>query len=615
MRIVSTVSAFIDRHLPPASPMRSPLVLAVAAIALVTFYLLRKLFQQPQPQPQAQLELEPSSPTTAPQIEPVASLQPEKPPIVAQISVHTDKAMGTVEHDKKFGFSGRLRDVHKKLIKVNPWDQYIPLWHNNTIPPIKDRKGFQENFILPSCVFEYAQDNLLEFYLDDQLYQLTLINHCMEDTPFDVALAGVMNNPVWGDLYPEDVEGLQCFGNIVIHDSKNVTQWSPEKINVAEFTQDQQRNGKYIQLRPGTVLRDQNLTSKYHVYEVTTMKGPYVLLIIPHNRRTLDELNRGRISTSYGATNRPQTYFYGQYYAFHKTHRIASYRIGFDATGRLDVILTRKPDPIVATIGINMTSWAIDDDKKFEFGKRLTLTDGTPVPVKPTDRYISLWRGLQIKDATGNLADPVLPSSLLTGIKEGETIEFYLDDQLYELTIEQNEPPFEEVLQKAMEAQFEHFYFPEDVVGKIQLCGQVIHNYKAITNTILTQCTPEVLDATFYQQDQKDNGVYEVLGHGNEGRDYNFTAHDNLQSGFHLYQIENSKGRFFLTIIPHHLKSKKKASSIQRTPFPIEKNSFYHHGRYCLIHLPDNIETYTVGFNKNAFLTYTPVLKTHPKIK
>ena len=151
MRITTTLSSFINRALPPESPTRQCLTIAldaldkadefiqataqkayrsvntnhytraaffltIAGIGLVTFYLFRKKAQQP---PLPRLELEPSSPPSLPSLpakaplpaaplpsplpvvkEPIA---PAKPTIVADISIHTNQAQGTVEQDKKFG--------------------------------------------------------------------------------------------------------------------------------------------------------------------------------------------------------------------------------------------------------------------------------------------------------------------------------------------------------------------------------------------------------------------------------------------------------------------------------------------------------------------------------
>lgn len=561
-----------------------------------------------------------SSPTLPHDSVPAASSPPQLMAIVAEISIWGHRSWGCIYEDRKWNFKDRLKDSNKQPFPIRPTDQYILLWHAYQIPPVKDAKGDLEFFMLPSSLFDGRRSgDVVEFYLDEKFYQLTLTNHCMSDVPFEVSLAQVLSNPEAEDLFLVDMPGIPHLFGIPIQDSKAITPWSPPKINVKAILRDQWDQKYHTIVNATAIRKTPEMEKGYHVYEVYNLKGTYVFLVIPHHRVVRDlppkEIQAQIKMTAYELKKiKPKTtrtylegYHHGQYLTFFLTPDIERYSIEFNKAGCLEITIFNKRPDFKESVMIATNSWPIDRDEKFQFNKRLKWADGTSISVGPTDRYILFYNtNLQLLDAKGNISDKfVLPSSMFIGCKEGATLRFFLDDKLYELTLEQgHKNGFEEVLENALKNQFCDFHYKEDIGDDTEvLCNQVIHRYRPYN-----KLTPGEIDFDFYEQDQV-NQRYDLLTTSGDSsiHSYDFPYYDGAEKDIHIYEIQNSKGNFILAIIPHHQKAMERAKELTSPLSP--GSNWYKHGKYILLHKPISIEKYDVNFQANGYLSIIPVYK------
>jgi len=110
-------------------------------------------------------------------------------------------------------------------------------------------------------------------------------------------------------------------------------------------------------------------------------------------------------------------------------------------------------------------SWYIYNDKIQSFGTTLKDKDGKPIPIHPTDLYFIFETSTNIPQTTNNCI--TLPSPLFRDVKEGDIVEFYLNDHAFRLTCRQCQQGggvrFEDAIANASKNISCEAYAPSDV--------------------------------------------------------------------------------------------------------------------------------------------------------
>lgn len=292
----------------------------------------------------------------------------------------------------------------------------------------------------------------------------------------------------------------------------------------------------------------------------------------------------------------------------------------------LDTVGDTSKDPACkykATISVqSRSSAAIELDREYCFGKRLKDKNGNPITILPSDRYISLvaYHGeAPILNARRLSNGMHLPSTILQEVKEGDTLEFYLDENFYSLTCKQmptsrnDHLPFEEAVKTAMIDPRGSYLFNRDVKN-LPVFFQ--HRYNNMTPQ--NPHTPKDFDPKFYEEDQTKNGGYKGLVHIREA--LHLYKHIHLYYAkpeqIHCYKMEYY-GREWLVILVPHIPSKNQVEpgsaiayhggwirSKDWHPAKGHRLETYCHGSYEILPLYD-FKGCTLGFNKEGYLEFS----------
>lgn len=215
----------------------------------------------------------------------------------------------------------------------------------------------------------------------------------------------------------------------------------------------------------------------------------------------------------------------------------------------------------------------IRNDCCYDFASRLKDVHGKPVPIRADDFYVKLEqvsvekRRLEILDKSGlSTCYTYLPASLFTGVKEGEVVRFYLDEQLVELTCCQAAHPNP----RAAETTFENYLdfvrgycrynrtqalWSEDIEGAPQFMDQLIgeDNYKVDSKGNSIKADIGVFAS--FEQDQVENGPYQMLKATEYDTAFVFDIHTGHEIDLEEIELIESKGFNGLhqlwIVIPH----------------------------------------------------------------
>lgn len=190
--------------------------------------------------------------------------------------------------------------------------------------------------------------------------------------------------------------------------------------------------------------------------------------------------------------------------------------------------LSKEP-PIKAEIYIaSCSAFPIRLDRRFCFAQRIKNLDGSSVKIEETDYYIEIkgkFEGNGHQQLLDLIAEQVfsleiyLPSSLLTNVKEGETIRFLYGDRLVELCCQQKNNPilgkltFEEALQAIKEISLRghlEAQFDEDIPPELLFKNHIIGH--SLTKIDASGVNSKIENLDIYRNDEKMNGRYQELG-------------------------------------------------------------------------------------------------------
>jgi hypothetical protein len=230
------------------------------------------------------------------------------------------------------------------------------------------------------------------------------------------------------------------------------------------------------------------------------------------------------------------------------------------------------------------------------------------------------------------LCDIYLPSSLFEGCQEGETVRFFYDSQLIELTCQQAgypltgeaSPTFEDTIRYAKaQVAYERAQalWQDDLGDKPRFMGELVGQSLATIDPS-NESKIKIRDFQFYEGDQTKHGIYrplKVIGHDENSLVFDITKDSSVAiSEIVLIESKGFNGLHQLWIlIPHKPELNKfpKGNILTQTygthVQTLDENSFnpqlghrmlqYRHGQYFMCKVRD-VDKAKLFYNGNGWL-------------